>query len=56
LGEKNFTQRVEHWNRLPRGVVDFPSLELYKARQDGNLGNQIKWAAILPICTRVETR
>jgi len=29
---KNFiTQRVtEHWNRLPRGVVDFPSLEIWR--------------------------
>ena len=32
---KFFIQRVvTHWNRLPQGVVDAPSLEAFKARLD----------------------
>ena len=32
---KFFTQRVlTHWNRLPKEVVDAPSLEAFKARLD----------------------
>ncbi|KFW63033.1 hypothetical protein AS28_00411, partial [Pygoscelis adeliae] len=37
-----FTVRVvRHWNRLPREVVDAPSLEVFKARLDGALSNLI---------------
>ncbi|KFO77042.1 hypothetical protein N303_10736, partial [Cuculus canorus] len=37
-----FTMRVvRHWNRLPREVVDVPSLEGFKARLDGALGSLI---------------
>ena len=34
--QKNFfmARVTEHWNRLPRGVVDSPSLEIFKAHQD----------------------
>ena len=32
---------VSHWNRLPREVVDVPSLEVFKPRLDEALSNQI---------------
>ncbi|PKU46691.1 hypothetical protein llap_3008 [Limosa lapponica baueri] len=32
---------VRHWNRLPREVVDTPSLEVFKARLDGALSNLV---------------
>ncbi|KFV85965.1 hypothetical protein N308_06770, partial [Struthio camelus australis] len=35
-----FTVRVtEHWHRLPRAVVESPSLEIFKTRLDAILGN-----------------
>ena len=30
---------VKHWHRLPREVVDAPSLEAFKVRLDGALSN-----------------
>ncbi|KFV88435.1 hypothetical protein N308_06418, partial [Struthio camelus australis] len=41
--EKNFwTVRVpEHWTRLPREVVESPSLEIFKTRLDVILGNML---------------
>ncbi|GAB0181765.1 hypothetical protein GRJ2_000641800 [Grus japonensis] len=42
IRKKFFTVRVvSHWNRLPREVVDAPSLEVFKARLDGALGNVV---------------
>jgi len=37
-----FTMRVvKHWHRLPREVVDAPSLETFQPRLDGALSNLI---------------
>jgi len=33
---------VRHWHRLPREVVEAPSLETFKIRLDGALSNLIK--------------
>ena len=42
LRNKSLTVRVmRHWKRLPRDVVDAPSLETFKARLDQALGNVI---------------
>ena len=39
---KFFTRRVvTHWNRLPKEVVDAPSLEAFKARLDVALGSLV---------------
>ena len=32
---------VRHWNRLPREVVDVPSLEVFEVRLDQALSNLI---------------
>ncbi|KFM14060.1 hypothetical protein AS27_01698, partial [Aptenodytes forsteri] len=42
IRKKFFTMRVvRHCNRLPREVVDAPSLEVLKARLDGALSNLV---------------
>ncbi|XP_064505691.1 triadin isoform X3 [Pseudopipra pipra] len=42
IREKIFTVRVVRlWNRLPREVVDSPSLEVFKTRLDGALSNLV---------------
>ncbi|KGL91567.1 hypothetical protein N301_07882, partial [Charadrius vociferus] len=40
--KKFFTVRVvRHWNRLPREVVDAPSLKGFKTRMDEALSNLV---------------
>ena len=39
---------VRHWNKLPKEVVDAPSLEAFKARLDVALGSLVCW---LETCT-----
>ena len=35
---------TEHWNRLPRGVVDSSSLEIFKAHLDTDLCSLLEGA------------
>ncbi|KFP52643.1 hypothetical protein N323_04638, partial [Cathartes aura] len=42
IRKKFFTMKVvRHWNRLPRKVVDVPSLKVFKARLDGALSKLV---------------
>ncbi|KFZ47279.1 hypothetical protein N321_08496, partial [Antrostomus carolinensis] len=42
IRKKFFSVRVvRHWNRLPKEVVDAPSLEVFKTRVDEALSNLI---------------
>jgi len=42
LGKNLFTRRVvKHWSRLPRGVVESPSLEVFKTHIDVVLGDTV---------------
>ena len=36
------TSVVKHWNQLPRDVVEFPSVEIFKTQLDTVLGNLLK--------------
>jgi len=43
IRKKYFTvSTMKHWRRLPREVVDAPSLETFKARLDGALSKLIR--------------
>ncbi|KGL91132.1 hypothetical protein N301_06535, partial [Charadrius vociferus] len=42
IRKKFFTLTVvRHWNRLPREVVEAPSLKVFKARLDGALSTLV---------------
>ncbi|PKU34267.1 hypothetical protein llap_15428 [Limosa lapponica baueri] len=45
---------VRQWNRLPREVVDAPSLEVFKTRLDGALSNLVWWEVSLPMAGGLE--
>ena len=47
--ETFFTRRViKHWNRLPRKVVELPSLEVLKSLGDVVLKDTVEWWAWPP--------
>ena len=50
IRKKFFIQRVvTHGNRLPKEVVDAPSLEAFKAMLEVALGSLVWWLVILHI-------
>ena len=52
---KFFTQKVvTHWKRLPKEVVDAPSLKAFKARLDVALGSLVWWLATLNMAGRLK--
>ena len=55
IRKKFFTQRVvTHWNRLPKQVVDAPSLEAFRDRLDVSLGSLVWWVVTLHIAGRLK--
>jgi len=55
MRRKFFTQRVvTHWNRLPKEVVDAPTLEAFKARLDVALGSLVCWLVTLHVAGGLE--
>jgi len=44
LRKKFFTMRVvKHWHRVPREVVEAPSLDTFQSGLDGALSNLVWW-------------
>jgi len=55
IRKKLFTMRVmKHWHRLPREVVDAPSLETFKVRLDRALSNLTLLQMSLPMVERLD--
>ena len=55
--KKVFRQRVvTHWNRLPKEVVDAPSLEAFKARLDVASGSLVWWLVTLHMAGSFQPR
>jgi len=55
MRRKLFTRRVvTRWNRLPKEVVDAPSLEAFKARLDGALSSPVRGEVSLSIAGGLE--
>ena len=55
IRRKFFTHRVvTRWNRLPKEIMDAPSLEAFKARLDVALGSLVWWLATLHIAGRLK--
>jgi len=55
IRRKFFTQKVvTHWKRLPKEVVDAPSLKAFKARLDVALGSLVWWLATLNMAGRLK--
>jgi len=53
--KKFFTVRVVRcWSRFPRDIVDAPSLEVFKARLNWTLSNQVWWKIFLPMAGGLE--
>ena len=46
-----YSEGGEALDRLPREAVDAPSLEVFKARLDGALGNLVWWEMSLPLAS-----
>ena len=45
---------MEHWNRLPKEVVDASSLEAFKARLDVALGSLVRCLMTLPVAEELK--
>ena len=55
MGKKFFPMTVVRpWHRLPREAVDAPSLEVLKARPDGDLGSLGWWEGSLSMAGGLE--
>ena len=54
LGGKFLLSVVSCWHRLPREIVDAPSLEAFKARLNGIVGSLIWWVATLNMAGGLE--